>query len=670
MSEFEKTLETVNNSELALKNFDIDLYEVYRDGRPPVTIQQFLDDDYFLGKAGKDIYPDNRPDIEDIFDTENNYAEVILAGSIGWGKTYLVCLGLCYMIYQLSCYVNPHKWLGSAPTSPIIFINMSVTQVKARTGIFQRLKNLIDQSPYFKEVFIRNMRLKDTLEWSVEQKELGSRSGKQVIHKPGTGENLSALGDDIFGGAIDEANFFKVVEKSKKAVDGGAYDPAQIVYNTVSRRMISRFMSGGKMLGKLFVLSSATIPDDFIERRIAEAENAGQLGTSVKVIRKNWWTGKRNLDLIGKPKAYGDKRFRVEVGTAQKNSRILDSYDPKTGEIKEVISDEDCTGKIIRPPIELWYEFYRDVDGGVREFGGEVTRAVSPFIRDVELIYDSANRGREKGLEHPWDAEETTLADGSNLIIKDMFEKVEVINDKTGETRKKWQLKRHPKRPRYFHVDIALSGDALGLAIVHQVGWKKVFRGFGVEEELPVFETDLMLRVKAPQGGEINLGNMRAVLFDLRQHGVYFRKGTFDLKTMSADSMQILKSRGFDDIEHLSVDRKREDKHEDPYEVLKDSIYDARLDMYYYLPAIEELTRLEKTPDKVDHPARGSKDVSDALAGAVFNAFMDTLLSSPSRLDGYLPSLIGEEERDTLARRRKKEEEDFVKILRAGRLQK
>jgi hypothetical protein len=669
VDDFTKTLETVKNSELALKNFDIDLHEVYRDGRPPVSIQQFLDDDYYLGKAGKDIYPDNRPDIEDIFDPEKNYAEVILAGSIGWGKTYLVCLGLCYMVYQLSCYVNPHKWLGSAPTSPIVFINMSVTQVKARTVIFQRLKNLVDQSPYFKEKFIRNMRLKDTLEWSIEQQELGSRSGRQIIHKPGTGEGLSALGDDIFGGVIDEANFFKVVEKSKKAVDGGVFDPAQSVYNTVSRRMISRFMGGGKMLGKLFLISSATIPDDFIERRISEAEEANQLGTSVKVIRKNWWTGKRDLDKIGKPKAYGDKRFRVEVGTAQKNSRILDSYDQKTGDIKEVVPDDECTGKIIKPPIELWYEFYRDVDGGVREFGGEVTRAVSPYIRDVELIYDSATRGREKGLEHPWSAEETTLADGSHLMIEHMFEKVDVINDNTGEVRKKWQLKRHPKRPRYFHVDIALSGDALGLAVVHQVGWKRVFRGFGIEEELPVFEVDLMLRVKAPAGGEINLGNVRAVLFDLKQHGVHLRLGTFDHRAMGADSLQILQSRGFE-VDYLSVDRKREDKNDDPYEVLKDTIYDARLDMYYYTPAIDELTRLEKTPDKVDHPARGSKDVADALAGAVFNAFMDTLHSSPSRLDGALPSVIGEEEKDTLARRRAKEEADFVAILRAGRLKK
>jgi len=669
VNDFVKALETINNSEFALENFDTDLYEVYRTGRPPVSIKRFLDDDYFMGKWGKDIYPDNRPDIEDIFDPEKNYAEVILAGSIGWGKTYLACLSLCYMIYQLSCYINPHKWLGASPASPIVFMNMSITERKARTVIFQRVKNMIDQSPYFKEAFVRNMRLKDTLEWSVDQEDTGSRSGRQIIFKPGTGEGLSALGDDIYGGACDELNFFRVVEKSKKSADGGIYDPAQNVYNTVSRRMISRFMSGGLMIGKLFLISSAQIPEDFIERRIDEAKKQGQLGKSVKLVRKSWWRGKRNLEKIGKPQAYSKKRFRVEVGTAQRNSRVLDSYNPQTGEIKMVIPDEQVHGKIIKPPIELWYEFYRDVDGSVRDFGGEVTRAVSPFIRDVELIYESVERGKAKGIVHPWMTEDTTLEDGSRLDTEHMFEKTKMVDSRSGELIEKWQPKRHPKKPRYFHIDIALSGDALGLAVVHQVGWKKVFRGFGVEEELPVFETDLMLRVKAPAGGEIILGNVRATLNHLRQHGMHLRKGTFDLKTMSADSLQILDRQGFT-VEHLSVDRKRDDKSEDPYEVLKDAIYDSRLDMYEYIPVIEELSKLEKTPDKVDHPARGSKDVADALAGAVFNAFMDTVGNAPYSLEASLPSKIDEMQEDTMERRVKREEDEFATLVRAGRLKK
>jgi len=660
-------LETVKSSELDINYFDADMHDVYRDGRPPVNIIEFIDNDYYMGRWGKDLFPDNRPDIEDIFDPRNNYAEVILAGSIGYGKSYLGALGLCYMLYQLSCYVNPHKWLGASTSSPIVLMNMSVTEKKARTIIFQRVKNMVDQSPYFKEAFKRNLRLKDTLEWNVEQAGTGTRSGRMIILKPGTGEALSALGDDIYGGVCDELNFFRVIEKSKMARDGKVFDPAQELYNIISRRMKSRFMAGGQMVGKLFLVSSAQVPEDFIERRIAEAEESGELNNSIKLIRKSWWQGKRDLDLIGKQRVYGDTFFRVECGTNKRSSRVLDTYDIKTGELTEKVLDDEVEGKIIRPPVELYTEFVRDVDGAVRDFGGEVTRAVTPFITSTEVIYEAVEQAKTQKLEHPWQSETTTLQDGSRLIISKLFHQIEVTDSKTGEIRLRWKPKRHPNMPRYFHVDIALSGDALGLAISHCAGWRKIMRGFNVVEELPIIEVDLMLRVNPPVAGEIDLGNLRATLEHLRSHGMYFRKGSFDLKTMSADSMQILERRGFT-VEHLSVDRKREDLADDPYEVLKDAIYENRLVMYEYIPVIEELTRLEKTPKKVDHPLGGSKDVADGLAGSVFHCYIQTMLFPPSVRDQLLPVKADAVAKDTVARRVKNAEQEFASLLKAGRV--
>ena len=662
-----RTLETVKESELNIDSFDADLYDVYRDGRPPVSISEFLDDDYYMGKWGKDLYPDNRPDIEDIFDPRKNYAEIILAGAIGYGKSYLAVLSLCYMIYQLSCYNNPHKWLGASTSSPIVFINMSVTEKKARTIVFQRTKNMVDQSPYFKETFQRNIRLKDTLEWNVDQEGTGTRSGRLIILKPGTGEGLSALGDDIYGGVCDELNFFRVIEKSKMALDGQVYDPAQTLYNTISRRMKSRFMAGGKMLGKLFLVSSAQVPEDFIERRIKEAEKTEELGNTIKLIRKSWWQGKRDLDLIGKEREYGDTFFRVEVGTSKRNSTLLDKYDINTKVLIEIIPDEDVKGKIIRPPVELYTEFVRDVDGAVRDFGGEVTRAVAPFIASTEVIYDAVKLAKEQNIIHPWESESTTLQDGSNLDESKLFHQIDVEDSKTGEIKKRWKCKRHPNVPRYFHIDIAFSGDCLGLAVAHCAGWKNVMRGFSVVEELPVIEVDLMLKVVPPIGGEIDLGNVRAVLEQLRGYGMYFEKGSFDLITMSKDSMQILERSGFT-VEHLSVDRKREDKNDDPYEVLKDTLYENRLIMYEYAPVIKELSRLERTIKKIDHPMGGSKDVSDALAGAVFNCHMETLLFSPSVRDNMLPQKGKEIVKDTMKRRVEQAEDEFAKLLKAGKI--
>ena len=390
-----ETLETVSSHELDIANFDADMYDIYREGKPFVSIEQFLEDDYYFGKIARDLYPENRNDLIDVFDPRNTYLEIILAGAIGWGKTFLGCIGLAYMVGQLSAYNNPHKWLGASPTSPLVFINMSINAKKAKEVVFTRVKSMLDASPYFREKFPRNRRLIDSCEWNVHQEETGTRSGQQIHFKPGTGESLSALGDDIYGGVCDELNFFRVIEKSKKAL-GDSFDPAQKLYDTVTRRMKSRFMAGGLPLGKLFLISSAQIPEDFIERRIEEAKEDGSYGNTVKVIKKSQWEGKKGVVVGGKP-VYGDKTFRVEVGSTRKSSRILDTVDTKTEEV--VPQDiQDIEGIVLDVPIELWQDFYRDVEGSVRDFGGYVTRAIYPFFPDAEIIYSAV----EDGYNHPW----------------------------------------------------------------------------------------------------------------------------------------------------------------------------------------------------------------------------------------------------------------------------
>ncbi|MBA7710071.1 hypothetical protein ES703_119000 [subsurface metagenome] len=83
-------------------------------------------------------------------------------------------------------------------------------------------------------------------------------------------------------------------------------------------------------------------------------------------------------------------------------------------------------------------------------------------------------------------------------------------------------------------------------------------------------------------------------------------------------SQQILKKRfGEDVVQPLSVDRNN-----DAYLALKETIYERRLACYFYPSLSVELRQLQISPrtGKVDHVSRGSKDVADALAGAVFNA--------------------------------------------------
>jgi hypothetical protein len=169
----------------------------------------------------------------------------------------------------------------------------------------------------------------------------------------------------------------------------------------------------------------------------------------------------------------------------------------------------------------------------------------------------------------------------------------------------------------HAHVDLSKSADASGLVIAHTVGARKVRRFDAttmkdVEELKPVTRVDLVLRIVAPPHGEIDVPRIRAILYELqRSYGMQFGKVTFDTYG-SQESVKSMKDEGFD-ADILSVDDAT------AYETLRTAIYDGRL-LCYHVPTLErELVQLERGPKKIEHPARGSKDLADALAGAVTN---------------------------------------------------
>jgi hypothetical protein len=69
--------------------------------------------------------------------------------------------------------------------------------------------------------------------------------------KPGGGQDIAAIGQNVIGGIIDEVNFMAVVEDSKLMRDGSVYDQAAENYNSIARRRESRFMQQGMLPGLL-----------------------------------------------------------------------------------------------------------------------------------------------------------------------------------------------------------------------------------------------------------------------------------------------------------------------------------------------------------------------------------------------------------------------------------
>ena len=156
---------------------------------------------------------------------------------------------------------------------------------------------------------------------------------------------------------------------------------------------------------------------------------------------------------------------------------------------------------------------------------------------------------------------------------------------------------------QYFvHIDLSHKRDATGFCMLHM--------------EDDVIIVDLMMQIKAPPGGEINFSDIRAKIIELKDRGFDIAGVTFD-GWNSIDMIQILNEKGFN-CEVLSVDRDTA-----AYDTLKDKIYTGKFKCYRYEPFLIEASRLElKDGKKVDHPPThgGSKDVSDSVAGATFNA--------------------------------------------------
>jgi hypothetical protein len=243
-------------------------------------------------------------------------------------------------------------------------------------------------------------------------------------------------------------------------------------------------------------------------------------------------------------------------------------------------------------PINFYDDFKRDIITAIRDIAGWATLAKHPFIVDREAISECARTDYICFSRERVDFVETQLS-----IIKSQIYK--------------------PELPRFFHCDLAISGDSAGFAVGTVTGFKAVTSIEGVSELLPVVHIDALLEIAPPKGSEIKLHKVRDIIHALRKIGLNIKWGTFD-QFQSRDSMQLLKQAG------LGIGYQSIDVNCDPYEFTKNAIYDRRITYPAHSRCQRELASLEKNTKKakIDHPPGGSKDVSDALAGVVYGLTM------------------------------------------------
>lgn len=539
----------------------------------PIDAEVFFSHQDYLGRAGADLYPQLRDDIIRLFN--GDYTEVLLCGSIGYGKSYLTELIICRILYEVSCLKNPQWAYGLAENSTLFFPNISITETQAKRVIFGGIKEALRLSPYFRDQFPFEM-------YATEM-----RFPKNILL--GAVAMSGVLGMDVFSAAMDETNFMEIVESSRQA-RGARYDQAEVIYTSLARRMKSRFLKKGKLPGMLVMISSANYPNDFTDRKKEEAKE----NPLIFVLDYALWEPKP-------PGTYMDKKFWISMGNENQAPKIIENE-------AEVERNSDI--KILEIPLDFLPDFKRDIEGSLKEIAGVSKLPINRFITQTEKIFEKIDLERK----HPFTLTETTLIDGGKFIR-------ELLAQQFAENNK---LIRHPivnpHIKRFCHIDLAKTGDAAGFCVGHPNGERQVTRRNEEDvlctEVMPIIWIDIMLRIVSPQGGEINFGNIRSLIYELQAMGYLFEKVTLD-SYQSSDTIQILNGRGIE-AEELSIDKTM-----DPYNEVKTALYEDRLMMYWYDIVLQELKYLivarSGSQVKVDHLAGKSKDVADCVAGVVYN---------------------------------------------------
>jgi len=550
----------------------------------PVDIETFVRDPYYLGKTCDALYPKLMDDMKELF--SGSYREMILSGSIGWGKSFFASIAACRIIYELSCMRDPHKSFGIGKGTDITFVVLSVQEDLAIKVAFENIANKIKESDYFKENFA----------FKPLKKEIIFPNHIQVAARAST--DSAALGLNVFSAWIDEGNFLAPMRK-KGGIESrmGLTDRAQFLYSQLIRRMKSRFQRHGKLPGMMIVVSSKQTHDDFTAKRIRESKDDPTL-----FVRDyaTWHT---------KPEGtYSSETFQVLVGNSLVPSKVLtpEEVEPTRAKLQDGMI-------IIDVPIDFKHDFVNDCENAIRDVAGVETVSVSPFIQQRDKIVPCIDINRK----HPFTVDEWVQTLGGDFIWTMLARQVDQRDG--AEVIRTWQPLYFPGYARHVHIDPSLNGDATGIAVGCVTGYKNVMRRDEATQEqyverAPDIWVDFMLRIKPPIGGEIDQGLVRALVYKLQAHGFYIALATMD-QFNSASTLQKFAAKSMT-AERISVDKPM-----DAYDLLKSAIYEGRISFYNYKPLLEELGWIQKDNirNKVDHPQNKSKDVADALAGITFS---------------------------------------------------
>jgi hypothetical protein len=173
-----------------------------------------------------------------------------------------------------------------------------------------------------------------------------------------------------------------------------------------------------------------------------------------------------------------------------------------------------------------------------------------------------------------------------------------------------------PEKTYFVHADLAQKHDKCAVAIAHVEKWVSVQVIKDYEQVVPVIVVDAVAWWEPRREGPVNLSEVKQWIQNLRRLGFNIGLVSFD-RWNSFDIQNELKSVGIR-TDTVSVAKKH-------YEDMAMLVYEDRLVMPSIELLFEELTELKIIKqNRVDHPRKSSKDLADAVCGAIFGAISHT----------------------------------------------
>ena len=240
-----------------------------------------------------------------------------------------------------------------------------------------------------------------------------------------------------------------------------------------------------------------------------------------------------------------------------------------------------------------------------------------------------------------------TYASDAFFKQKDKLEKCMTLRNPI-DTAKRFDdaFKPDPDKIYYVHADLAQKHDKCAVAIAHVEKWVNIQIVKDYEQVAPIVVVDAVVWWEPKIEGPVNLSEVKQWIQNLRRQGFNIGLVSFD-RWQSFDIQQELQAVGMrTDI--VSVAKKH-------YEDLAMMVYEERVVMPQIPLLLDEMSELKITDNgkRVDHPRKKSKDLADAVCGAVFNAISHT----PKN-----PNVVVEIHDWSTASKLAKEQEDVVNL--------